>query len=594
MPAPILKIGEATARIILAIGAYQDFGMEPGYGDLARATGRSLSRIRTIVSEVLRKYPDLIVKVSENPVKLRLSENGLRIYQELKMAVMGDVNKVVRPHELVKLFESKVYTDNKQVKLLGSIGVVIDTVIPTLKIEEIITNLRNEVGSSLLFGLSLELATAAQLASYSKIGTMSFTELSRQVINVPIRIARITDISLPPHIEGTVIPLDRALGTLRSVTVWPDNSRTRDAASYAEEADALGLIKVIKGKTQGEVYLQPRLDTGIHVIDRISSIGFDVLASNPTRAWIPVLTVYGDVTREFPTLEQVQSGETRMLKILSETVSADRVRRWVDHLLGLQRNLKIPALVTGAQYETLGVIHIVKVGDEKRLLSFTVARRLLGESFGQKGEEKSIREVYDAAERKIKTIFEEVGIYACILREFINKGFVEKEDALKIAEKCGSGNPERDLKELESLGFISSVGIGYYSAWTITPIYNEQDDTRRTLLAWLSKELRNLGEEMWEVARALAERGEVSLTDLDKKSMVRVLRGLATLEKMGLIQFVDDETVKITSENEKEARRLLTMAVIEHMLGINITDIHFEPNKRVDLKEVVASLIEEK
>ncbi len=583
-----MKLGEAYARIILAVGAYQELGKEPEYGDIARATNRSLSRIRAIISELLRSNLNLIKKVSDNPVKLVLTENGERVYKELKSAIIGETGRVVEPSKLVKLFEDRIYSDSRQKKFFGSTVVTIDTVVPALKLRDITERLKESFGPSLLYGMSIELATAAQISSASGIGSISFGELSRQVINVPIRVARVTDVSLPPHIEGSIIPLERARGTLRSVTIWPEKSRVRDILNYAEEADALGLTKVTKSEGGVEVYLQPRLKTGIDVIDKLSTIGFDVLASNPTRAWLPILSMYGDVTTRFPTMEEVLNGDTPLLGILREVVGPGKVERWVMHMLGLKRNLKIPALSVGAPYKTLGVINVIKVGDERKLLALTVARRILGRGL-LKGE-YNVKEIYSTAEYRIRRILEDSGSLAYVLKEFIKEGFVERNKALEIAKRYVDENPERVLRDLESLGFIHSVGIGYYSAWTITPIHHEEDESVRTLLAWLSKELRSFGQEMYQdIIKRLIERGEVNIASLGSKTLIKVVRGLSTLEKMGLVRFVDDETVKVTGD---KARRLLTIAYIEKKLSIEITPITPSERKKLpDIREIIVDEI---
>ncbi|MCE4602497.1 MAG: hypothetical protein F7B18_04860 [Desulfurococcales archaeon] len=582
-----ITLGEAHARIILAVGAYQELGVEPEYGDIARATNRSLSRIRAVVSELLRSNHNLIKKVPDTPVKILLTEKGKRVYKELKASILKNAEEVIEPSKLIKLFEDRIYTDSRQKKSFGSVEVAIDTVVPALKLREVTENLKRGFGPSLLYGLSIELATATQIASASGIGSISFNELSRQVINVPIRVARVTDVSLPPHIEGSIIPMERARGALRSVTIWPEKSRGRDIYSYAVEADALGLVKVAKSG-KDEVYLQPKLNTGIDVIDKLSAIGFDVLASNPTRAWLPILSVYGDVTTQFPTKEEVLSGSTPLLGILGDVVGPSKVERWTKHMLGLQKSLNIPALNVGAPYKTLGIIDVIKVGDESRLLSLTVARRIIGRNVKNLLEEEgyNINQIYRTVEEKIRRILEDTGAYAYVLKEFIRNGFMDRIQALEVARRHIDSNPERILKDLEKLGFIYSVGTGYYSAWTITPIYYEEDETLRTLLAWLSKELRSFGNEMYEeIIRKLIENGEVDIVNLESRTLIRVVRGLSILEKMGLVQFIGDETVKVTSD---KARKLLTTAYIEKKLGVEIGSITpYERKKLPDIKETI-------
>lgn len=582
---PGVKIGEAGARVILAVGAYQELGIKPEYGDIARATNRSLSRVRTLVFELLRN--NLVKKASDKPVRVTLTENGEKIYKELKTAILGEAKRVIEPSKLVKLFEDRIYADTKRKKFIGTVIVTIDTVVPSLKLKDIIERLKESFGPSLLYGMSMELATAAQIASASSIGNVPFSELSKQVINVPIRIARVTDLSLPPHIEGTAIPLERARGILRSVTIWPGKIKFRDVLSYAREADALGLIKVTMSRRTG-VYLHPRLKTGIDVVDRLSAIGFDVLTSLPSRAWLPVLSIYGDVTTRFPTIEEVLSGETPLLNILRDVIGTSKVERWTRHMLGLKKSLDVPALSVEAPYKTLGVISVVKVGDEKKLLTLTVARKILGRTLLK--EEYNVKQIFKEAEHRIKRILEDSGAYAYVLKEFIEHGFVERDQALEIARRYVDENPEKTLRDLESLGFIHSIGTGYYSAWTITPIHHEEDESLRTLLAWLSRELRSFGHEMYEeIIRRLIEHGEVNIANLEPRTLIRVVRGLSMLEKVGVTRFEGDEIVKVTGS---KARKLLTIAYIEKMLSIGITPITpRERRKRPDMKEIIVNEI---
>lgn len=42
VPGIVYRLGESRARIIIAIGFYEDLGISPTYEDLARATGRAL------------------------------------------------------------------------------------------------------------------------------------------------------------------------------------------------------------------------------------------------------------------------------------------------------------------------------------------------------------------------------------------------------------------------------------------------------------------------------------------------------------------------------------------------------------------------
>ncbi len=580
-----MRLGESEARVLLAVGAYEELGIKPTYGDIARATGRSLSRVRAIVAELLSRDPKVIQKISEDPVvRLSLTAKGWEIYRSLKKSIEGA--GVLEPYILIEKFDNKIYSSSERKKFLGSVVVEIDTVVPALNLKEITKRLREGWGPRFLYGLSLELATATQIASASGIGTVEFKDLSRQAINVPIRIARVTEVSLPPHIEGVIIPLRRVLDMLSNVSIWPGKAEARDVVSYAEEADALGLVRLVKSETIGDAYLEPRLRTGIEVVDRLLDVGFNVLVANPTRAWIPILTVYGDVTTKFPTVEEVLDGRTPLLSVLQDIVKKERVERWVKHMLGLGKSLKIPALAVDAPYRTLGVISVVKIGDERRLLSLTAARRIIGRSVGG-GD--SINELYRQAEKRVRGVLEGSGVYANILKTFIEKGFLNKDEAYKLARTYIGDKPEVALRDLESVGLIHSTNIGYYSAWTITPVYDEMSEPARDLLAWMYLELQGHEREVYDgILRRLVERGEADIaSQLDFKHLVRVIRSLSSLEKMGLIRFEGEERVRVTDDN---ARKLLQTAYIAIMLGKKLIDVPHE-NKRVDIREVIANEI---
>jgi len=591
-----VKIGESYARMILAIGAYEDIGIEPTYKDIARATNRSLSRVRTAANKIMKE--GLAIKVSENPVRLKLTEKWREIYKQIRSEIVGQIgNAKVYPSQLIKKFDEKLYEDYRRIRFFGDVAVSADVVVSKLKLPEVVKALGERFGPALLFGYVAELATAVQIASASAIGSIPFNSLSKQIINAPIRVARVTDVALPPHMEGTVIPLERAVRSLSFVSLWPNRTSYRDVKSYAEEADALGLIRMVKGLQDDEVFLEPRLKTGIDVVEKISTIGFDALTAVPSRAWIPMLTIYGDITTRFPTLQELQSAETPMLSVIRDIVGLDRIEKWVNHVLGIKKSMKVPALTMEAPYDTFGVVKLIKISDEQRLLTLTVARRIVGEALQE--DSFNLNSVYSRAEERIRRVLVDSGIYGEILKEFIREGFIGSEEAERIIKKYVDENPIVILKDFESLGFIQPVGFGYYSAWTITPLHHNQNETIRTLLAWLAKELRSLGRDeefnqiLYEnVLRNLIERGEVNISTIQPyKALVRVARSLTTLEKMGIVKFEGDEVVKVTDNN---ARRLLMQAYIEHRLGLGLALEPYEKQKKPKLDEIVAEIVVEK
>ncbi|WP_054856656.1 hypothetical protein [Vulcanisaeta sp. JCM 16159] len=336
-----------------------------------------------------------------------------------------------------------------------------------------------------------------------------------------------------------------------------------------------------------EEYIAPRLNTGIDVVDKLLHVGFDMLTAIPSRAWIPVLSVYYDVVTQFPTVNDLLNGNTKALQVLRDIVGQYKVERWVKHMLGKEKSLKIPALTTDASYKTFGVVKIIKVGDEELLLPLTVARRIFTARLRNiEGAERfDVKQIYEQVERSVRRILESSGIYANVLKEFIQRGFVTSDDAKRY--------PQNVLRDLESFGFIYPTAEGYYSAWTITPIFGEEDETLRTLLAWLSKELRGFGEEIYnDVIRKLIEKGRFHLGNLESKELIKVVRGLSSLERMGLISFISDEEVELTGER---ARSLLMRAYIEKKLGVGISSIEPEDRRKVvDLGEVVINEIGKK
>jgi hypothetical protein len=582
-----IELGEAAARIILAIGALQEHGIEPSYADLVRITGKSPSRVRTIVSELASRHPSLVAKKRGKIVWLSLTEEGWRVYRELKRAILGSEDRLVEPSMLIKMFDELLYSRaGDKSATLGRITVTFDSAASAANISIVARRLRDAVGATRLFGMAMELAGAAEAAAGSGVGDVSLKELVQQGINAVLRVARAGDIALPPHVLGRPVSLEDAVKTLRPLALWPADVSRRIARGYADEADAMGLLRVIKGRGWSGIYLQPRLESAAAVVGKVLKQGFEVLVTSAARSWMPAIVLYADVAEELPTAEQVVNGETRLLKIVKETMNPVRLWRWVEHLLGLRLALKIPALASGATFDTLGVIHLVEVDGEVRLVPLTAGRRLLLRGLP---EIPVVGEVYPAVRRRAERLVEETGFYGLLIRDLAVKGFAGREEALRAAKRYGSNNPERDVRELAGLGFIYPTAEGCYSAWTVAPLRSPEEEAYRTLQAWLARELRLLGrEEVYEdIVKPLAKRGEASIASLQASLAVKAAKLLEEMERMGVAK-IEGDTLKAPS---REAQWMLAKAYIEWKLSRELTCTEpLEPRERPNLKEVLIRL----
>jgi DNA-binding MarR family transcriptional regulator len=602
---PGLRIGESWARVIVAVGFYEDLGISPTYEDLARATGRSLSRIRSVISEISRKEPRFaeVSKDEEGRKRVKLTAEGKRIYDELIRAVTAREGKPQAPQDAVRKLDRVLYSNTAHYKPLGAYTVVvIDTVVPALKIPEIVKRLKEAeyIGPKYLTGLSSELATAAEQAAHFGLSQgVEYGDLAKTIINVPLRVVRVLEVSLPPHIERAPLPLRSIIEALKSVSLWPMRDRTSLIYRYVAEADALGLVKLSSSpRNVEEVIVSPRLYTGLHVVDRVSEIGFDVIASTPSRAWIPALTIFGDATTGFHSLEELLECRTRLLSIVSDIVGREKCEKWVKHTLNIeaQPGFKMPALARGNRVaKTFGVLEVVEHEGEKKVLSLSVARRIVGDSF-KPG--RGPMDIFSEAKKKVETIVKQSGFYGELLKKISTETFISTYELVKKVKDLHIkynvlGTEEATIRELERFGFIQTVADNYYySAWTITPIHEYVDENARALLVWISREIltdqrKEQREIMTEIVRDLIERGSVDVLNKvsDRRTLILVAKKLGRLEKMQLIRFLDESTVSIASE---EARKLLETAYIGSELGLQIPDVDIEERSRdVKLEKVV-------
>jgi DNA-binding MarR family transcriptional regulator len=596
MPTPV-QIGEALARLIMALGFCEDLALKPTYEDLARATGRSLSRIRSIVSEAEAKGLKLLEvrPRKDGKIELSLSPKGKEVYESLLNAVRCASGQPQAPQDAVKRLDRLLYADRSAKKPLGSCTVTIDAVVPALRIPEVMERLKEskEVGSRILSGLASELATAVEQASYGYISSVGYNELAKTVINVPLRITRVLEVSLPPHIERTLMLLDRIKESLKGISIWPGEAAARSVYGYAREADALGLVRLIGDRAQGAA-LEPRLGTGLEVIDRVAEVGFDVLAVNPSRAWIPALFVYGDATLQFPTVEELLDCRTKLLNILKDVVGYERCRKWVEHALGIKKHLpKTPALAQDATYDTFGVLRVVRLGDEKRVISFTAARRIARKDVPG----GSFNEVLSIAEKKVENVVKVSGIYGELLKRISKEGFLSADQLIREARKTiedhkAEVTAEAAIRELERHGFIQATALGYYSAWTLTPIHEHADETGRALLAWIAKEVLTpeRREVMNKIIEILIGKGEVDVAEVvgDARTLASVLKRLWLLERAGLVSSPDGATtIKVLGGKR---RKLLETAYLGFHLGLKIPQMSVEEsNREPDLGEIIVA-----
>jgi len=599
------RLGESRARIVIATGFYEDLGISPTYEHLATATGRSLSRIRSIVSEMLKEEPKLI-EISEGEEGrriVRLTAEGREVYEDLLKTVTAREGKPPQtPQDAVRKLDKILYSNSKPRKFFGDHTIVqIDTVVPALNIPEIVRRLKEakEAGPRTLTGLSSELAVAAEQATHAGLSDgVEYSDLAKTIINVPLRVVRVLEASLPPHIEQLPLPLGSIIDALRGVSLWPEKVGVKRVYGYAFEADALGLVKLIRyPKDIEKSIVMPRLGTGLQVADRVSEIGFDVIATTPSRAWIPALTIYGDATTRFPILEQLSGCETPLLKIVSDVVGRERCERWVKHALNIEKQpgFKMPALARGDKVGmAFNVLDVVKLGDEKRVLSWSVARRIVGASF--KGSGKGLTNVLEEAKERIESIVKRSGFYGEILKEVSTRAFIHAEELERIVdEACKkydvSGTKGAIIKELERFGFVQAVSNDYYySAWTLTPIHEYADENLRALLVWVSREVfADRHKIMVEVVKDLIEKGSVNIIEKvpDRRDLVLVAKKLGSLEKMRLIHFPVGDTISVVGEKE---RKLLETAYIGAYIGLYVPHVEVEEQGREIglLREVVA------
>ncbi|MCC6056971.1 MAG: hypothetical protein LM583_09875, partial [Desulfurococcaceae archaeon] len=467
---------------------------------------------------------------------------------------------------------------------------------------EVIDRIKAEVGPKIITGLATELATAVELAATSGLGNVGYGDLAKTVINVPLRVVRVSDVALPPHIQG-LLSLKTLFEGLKTVSVWPGNANIKDIYRYANEADAYGLVKLHRDANNiADSLVEPLLGSSLEVVEKVSSVGFNTIIANPSRAWIPILSVYGDATSKFPTTTELIDCDTDLLRILRDTegFGHERCEEWAKHMLGMntKRSFKVPALARKSP-RTFGVLEIIKFGDEERVLSLTVARRIVAANITV----TSLVNVLDEVKQRIEEIIKRGGVYGEILKIISQGGFIERErferDVRKFLEQYKvEENPNIVIRTLEGFGFIHSTALGYYSAWTITPIgfVDEHgktviDENKRLISAWMAKEVFSSKYKdtiMDRIIRRLIEKGEVDIIKEidDEKTRIAVAKRLGFLEKASLVKTVDESetTIRLTGP---EAKKILTVVYLAYYLGMKLPEIPIEEEKKPNLGETL-------
>jgi len=600
MSGHILKLGESKGRAILIIGYYQeDLGIGYAtYEDIVALSGRSLSRARNIVNEMLKdeELRELIkVQKSGKSVKLMLTQKGLEVYHTLKNSIQKQGIKL-DSRNLIPEFDKMIYknTNTKTIKSNNiTIKILIDNVVPNLKLTDLVDKIVKELknGEQLLVGVAIELANAAQIyAIENKENKNILSDLTRTIINVPIHLSRTLDTSLPPHIYATPMDIEKIKEKISLFSVWTRGVSLNDIINYVKEGQAYGIVKLYSSPNSiKDSVVEPIAGTGIDAVSRLINQGFSVITAMPSRAWLPALSIYADITSSFPTVDEILSGEGNLTKLLLEHIGKHRYERWAEHMLGISRHMKSRNL------RELGAIDIFEINGERRVLSLTVARHVL-RNLGHKNSERSTESMLKEAENIISKVLEDGGDKAKVILEVIKRGFISEQEMNEIIKnKIGTSDLSQITKikrDISKLGFIMPVGTGYYSAWTISPIFEQEDETLRGIYVWADKELSEVSSTNdLDILQKLIVKEEISLESEignNIKKIAKLSSLFSRLEDMGIVIFDKDNlTVKLT--DKPRSKIIIQTALVEKMLGVRLVSI--EPHKG-DEKDMISSMIE--
>jgi hypothetical protein len=595
-----LNLGESKGRAILIIGYYQeDLGIGYAtYEDIVALSGRSLSRARNIVNEMLKddELRELIkVQKSGKSVKLMLTQKGLEVYHTLKNSIQKQGIKL-DSRNLIPEFDKMIYK-NSNMKTIKSnnitIKILIDNVVPNLKLTDLVDKIVKELknGEQLLVGVAIELANAAQIyAIENKENKNILSDLTRTIINVPIHLSRTLDTSLPPHIYATPMDIEKIKEKISLFSVWTRGVSLNDIINYVKEGQAYGIVKLYSSPNSiKDSVVEPIAGTGIDAVSRLINQGFSVITAMPSRAWLPALSIYADITSSFPTVDEILSGEGNLTKLLLEHIGKHRYERWAEHMLGISRHMKSRNL------RELGAIDIFEINGERRVLSLTVARHVL-RNLGHKNSERSTESMLKEAENIISKVLEDGGDKAKVILEVIKRGFISEQEMNEIIKnKIGTSDLSQITKikrDISKLGFIMPVGTGYYSAWTISPIFEQEDETLRGIYVWADKELSEVSSTNdLDILQKLIVKEEISLESEignNIKKIAKLSSLFSRLEDMGIVIFDKDNlTVKLT--DKPRSKIIIQTALVEKMLGVRLVSI--EPHKG-DEKDMISSMIE--
>ena len=596
-----IRMGESKARVILIIGHYQETIGYATYEDIAALSGRSLSRVRDIINNMI-KDPQLsrLISIEKEGkrVKIKLTDDGLKVYRLLKNYVEKEAEREgtkLHAGNLIPIFDKAIYRDTKSKTVSSSdvmVKIVIDNQVANLNLPKLIQDIINSVENSeqLLVGVAVELVNAAQIYAIEKDKSV-LAELNRSIINVPIRISRILDVSLPPHVYANPMPLEEVINKMSLFTVWTRGISINEVIRYAKEGETFGILKLyFNPNVEKDVVIEPRAGTGIDAVSRLTKQGFEVTASMPSRAWLPALSIYADITSRFPTVEEILNGEGRFTKLLMEHIGRERYRKWAEHMLGIRIGLTRMKLTLNK----LGAIHIFPVNGEKRVLSLTAARHLLRDILQDKPMNSET--ILKAAEERIRKTLEEGGGVAKVILEVVKRGFVTEEEVRNIIKNIIGENNESQINrikwDIQKWGFAAPAGNGYYSAWTISPIFEQEDETLRGIYVWADRELSKIstGRNL-DIIRKLITTGEINLENEigdDRRMFAKFVSIFSRLSSMGIVQF-DEENLTVKLSDKPRSRIILHTALLEKMLGVRL--ISLEPRKG-DENNIISTMIE--
>ena len=568
-------IGEGAARVLLAIGGMSEFKGYATYEDIARITNLSLSRARTWVDRLKKEYGGIppLVRIEHHGkfARVSLTSEGLKYYREIRSKL--DPQGSFTLSQLIEELNNFLYKNTRRIKKLGNVSIMVDTAVPVLRIPELVEKIKREYGPVLLYGVALELVGDTERAIHEGIATnINFNDLVTRILNVPVRVSRVTDVSLPPNVFGCPMDLDQLKTKLSFTAVWHKYMKTRDITSYLKEAEGYGYVGVL-GRKGEKILVEPRVSPGLRVIERVADAGFSTLVGLPSRGWIPHLLFYQAMSSSLLTVDDVLSGTGhKSLELMRDHFKTGRYVRWAKHVLGRERKMRIPT------FRDLGVINIIKIDDEEYILTASAARRLLPPEL--KKEVTPLKVALERTEKTLEKILSTSGPQGEILKIILGKRYVKREELEKLVcekMKADGSKAKKEIQNFVSLGILHPTQFGYYSSMSMTPIIDEQDELYRSIYVWVDRELEIPGEEssLKFVLEKLVNKGRCNIYDEagSKKEVGKIVKSLTMLRMMGVLAELDVDSGEVTVDKEI-GRRLLTVVLIEKLIGYRLEALH--------------------